>query len=139
MKIPLPKKLTKTRAGNVDGARKCIRLSVCMHMLTSVLSWWWEDSINITYMCYIEKKGVSYIIRNYECNNRVLFLTIKELSYLLEGNQKYKVNRRSTHAKAKHKKSNGHKNKNLTYNKMVDLKQNPDILFNYNERNTQII
>lgn len=35
--------------------------------------------------------------------NRVLFLTVRELSQVSEGNQKYKINQRSTYTKAKHK------------------------------------
>lgn len=37
------------------------------------------------------------------------------------------------------KNTNEHENKKLTENKMIELKQNPDILFNYSEVNFVII
>lgn len=52
MKIHAPMKQTKTGSGNMGGGRKCVCLSVCMHVLTFLkFSLWWEDSINITYIC----------------------------------------------------------------------------------------
>lgn len=46
--------------------------------------------------------------------NRLLFLLLKTLPNLSGGNQKYKINKRSTYPKANNGKSNGNKNKMLT-------------------------
>ena len=69
-------KMKLTETGSRDIGRKWVCVHVRMCMLSSYLSLWWEDSINITYIVRLRKLYLDILLLTINVTNRLLFVCL---------------------------------------------------------------